>query len=165
MGTKVSEKQAIIGPGLLRRRCCCCGCSSASHSCVHVNGQRSGYLNEEIENTAFFSFGKNLHSALIHHFPREGKSGEPRRLFFVRLAGGRADCPRFDQRRSEPCEGCPARSRPGADCIISVAATPQNGCCLEQFPLPGRLLAAPCLLDAAFANACVRAPPRESVCV
>lgn len=54
------------------------------------------------------------------------------------LSGRRADCPRFDRRRSEPCEGCPARHPPPADYIISVAATPQNGCCLEQFPLPGK---------------------------
>lgn len=136
--TKVSEKQAIIGPGLLRRRCCSC-CSSASYSRVHVNGQRSGYLNEEIENTAFslfFRFVKKIAFLFNPSFSTAGRN--PWSLFAFCPPGGRADCPRFDQHRSEPCEGCPARQLPRADYIISVAATPQNGCCLEQFPLPGK---------------------------
>lgn len=42
--------------------------------------------------------------------------------------------------RAEPCAGCSPRSRSVVDWIISIAVA-QNGCCLEQFPLPGRLVA------------------------
>lgn len=40
--------------------------------------------------------------------------------------------------RSKPCKGCFPRSQSGADFIISIAVV-QNGRCLEQFSLPGRL--------------------------
>lgn len=57
-----------------------------------------------------------------------------------RFCCGTGDRRRLSHRvgRAKPCQGCSLRLQSGADFIISIAAV-QNGCCLEQFSLPGRL--------------------------
>lgn len=69
----------------------------------------------------------------IHVFPR--RSGSPSFL----LQDRRLFAPRSPAGRSKPCKGCSPWFQSVADFIISIAVA-QNGCCLEQFPLPGRLV-------------------------
>lgn len=54
------------------------------------------------------------------------------------LQDRRLCAPRSSVFRSKPCKGCSPRSQSAADFIISIVVA-QNGCCLEQFSLPGRL--------------------------